>query len=96
MRWKHDRLLFCCAWWIIGSRWKWYKSSLRTGENSEKIYILREFECELLQMIRHTKDYEHLLESVKNKYQGDTIQEDLNEFLISLAEAGIIEMIKNK
>lgn len=44
----------------------------------------------------HTKDYEHLLESVKNKYQGDTIQEDLNEFLISLAEAGIIEMIKNK
>lgn len=57
---------------------------------------MREFECELLQMIRHTKDYEHLLESVKNKYQGDTIQEDLNEFLISLAEAGIIEMIKNK
>ncbi|MCI5527124.1 MAG: hypothetical protein PUI40_04215 [Oscillospiraceae bacterium] len=72
------------------------KVVLGQEKNSEKIYILREFECELLQMIRHTKDYEHLLESVKNKYQGDTIQEDLNEFLISLAEAGIIEMIKNK
>ena len=72
------------------------KVVLGQEKNSEKIYILREFECKLLQMIRHTKDYEHLLESVKNKYQGDTIQEDLNEFLISLAEAGIIEMIKNK
>lgn len=72
------------------------KVVLGQEKNSEKIYILSEFECELLQMIRHTKDYEHLLESVKNKYQGDTIQEDLNEFLISLAEAGIIEMIKNK
>ena len=32
------------------------KVVLGQEKNSEKIYILREFECELLQMIRHTKE----------------------------------------
>ena len=60
------------------------KIFLNPIEGNKKIYIFREFESEILEIISREKTREKIIATLKKEYKGDTIEQDFENFISKL------------
>lgn len=63
--------------------------------NNQKhvIYILKEFESELINIIEKNQTFRDIMNEVEASYVGDNVEEEFYEFIKTLEAAGVISLI---
>lgn len=66
------------------------KIFLSNIEGNKKIYIFREFESEILEIISREKTRDKTIAALKKEYKGDTIEQDFENFINKLMKRNLI------
>lgn len=66
------------------------KIFLDEEDNNRKMFVFREFESELLEIISNEKEYNRILKRITQEYSGETIKEDFDLFVEKLLKRGLL------